>query len=224
MQLGLGTAQYQMLTANNNLKGLLDISVTDSLFIDDQLQHNIETVADAQFAEDPTISLAAHQSNISLYQYKMVKSTFLPTISLLYSNTTQQNDSKFEPFQAGGPAWFPARYWSIKASWQLFNGGGRYYQAKKNRLGYEEKNMNYENVKKQAAINDENLKLAYKKAIALLQNSKNVMELSFDNYKHITNRYNEGIAVIDDRLNAFSDYINYQNQYLIRYAGTAIFD
>ncbi len=40
------------------------------------------------------------------------------------------------------------------------------------------------------------------------------MKLSFDNYKHISYRYDAGMAAIDERLNAFKDYIDYQNQYL----------
>lgn len=40
------------------------------------------------------------------------------------------------------------------------------------------------------------------------------MNLSYDNYKHISLRYQEGVASLDDRLKAFSDYISYQNQYL----------
>ena len=207
------TSQYQILTAKNNLKGLLDLSVNDSLIIDDQLSNNIAIISTDQFQEDPAIKLSLHQANVSLYQYKLANNNFLPTISILYSNATQQNDNKFEPFQ-GGPQWFPARYWSLKASWMIFNGGGRYFMSKKNKIANEEKIMLYENTIKQTALNDENLKLAYKKSIALLNNSKEVMDLSFNNYSLITNRYNEGIASIEDRLNAFSDYINYQNQYL----------
>ena len=63
-------------------------------------------------------------------------------------------------------------------------------------------------------VNDENLKLSYRKSVELMQNAKEVMELSLSNYGHISNRCREGLATIDDRLNAFSDYITYQNQYL----------
>ena len=208
------TSQYQMLTAANNLKGLLDMDVHDSLQITDLLHDNIELPKDEVFQEDPTVKLAMHQANISLYQSKMVNSNFLPNLSLLYSNTSQQNDNKYEPFQSGGPSWYPATYWSLRASWQLFNGGSRYFQSKKSRVGYEQKAMLCENMKKQAGINDENLRLAYKKAVEMLANTKGVMTLSYDNYLHTTYRYKEGLGTIDDRLNAFSDYINYQNQYL----------
>jgi len=40
------------------------------------------------------------------------------------------------------------------------------------------------------------------------------MKLSFDNYSHISNRYEAGIEPIENRLTAFKDYIDYQNQYL----------
>ena len=72
----------------------------------------------------------------------------------------------------------------------------------------------YDNVRKQSEINDENIRLNYQKAAAVLDKAKDVMNLSFDNYQHIANRYEAGIAPIDDRLNAFRDYLDYQNQYL----------
>ena len=72
----------------------------------------------------------------------------------------------------------------------------------------------YENAQKQAAINDENIRLNYQKALAVLNKTENVMKLSFDNYKHIAYRYEAGIVSLDERLSAFKDYIDYQNQYL----------
>ena len=72
----------------------------------------------------------------------------------------------------------------------------------------------YENTQKQSAINDENIRLNYQKATAVLSKAEDVMKLSFDNYKHISYRYEAGLSPIDDRLNAFKDYIDYQNQYL----------
>ena len=72
----------------------------------------------------------------------------------------------------------------------------------------------YENTQRQSAINDENTRLNYQKATAVLSKAENVMKLSFDNYRHVSYRYEAGLVPIDDRLNAFKDYIDYQNQYL----------
>jgi hypothetical protein len=52
------------------------------------------------------------------------------------------------------------------------------------------------------------------KAASVLSKAKDVMKLSFDNYTHISYRYEGGIESIESRLNAFRDYIDYQNQYL----------
>ena len=206
------TAQYQLRTARNNLKALLDLSATDSLAIESTLDNNMEVSVNAPMQEDPSIKQAYYQSQISLSQYKAGNSTFLPTVSVLYSNTTQQYDNKFEPFQ--GPAWFPAKYWTVKASWNIFTGGSRWYQAKKNKIAYEESVIQYEHASRQADINDENTKLAYTKAAELLKNAKEVMNLSLDNYRHMSNRYEAGIEPLSNRLSAFTDYISYQNQYL----------
>ena len=208
------TSQYQALTSANNLKALLDMSLKDSIVIDDALDKNVEMLTDAPFSEDPSLVIARKQVQLGRYQLQSVNSSFLPSLSITYSNSSQQNDNKFEPFKASGPHWYPARYWNLSAGWTLFNGGGSYFQSRRSKLILEQKEMLYENSCRQADINDENLRLAYKKAVALTGNSKKVMELSMDNYRHISRRYAEGLSSIDDRLNAFSDFINYQNQYL----------
>ncbi len=207
------TAQYQMQTSKNSLKGLLDLSVTDSLTIESSLQAATTTASENIFADDPAIRVAGYQSKLSLSQYKVANANFLPTLSVAYSNTTQQNDNKFEPFQ-GGPQWYPARYWSIRASWNIFTGGSRWLQSQKNKINYRESQLQLENTQKQSGINDENLRLSYLKAQAILTKTESVMHLSFDNYTHISNRYETGLASIEERLNAFKDYIDYQNQYL----------
>ena len=209
------TAQYQVQTAKNNLKALLNMAVTDSLVIDATLQSNITIADQGNFTEDPTIKLAYHQMQQSMAAYRAGNTTYLPTISVLYSSAGQLNENKFEPFnREKGVNWYPANYWSLRASWTLFNGGSRYFTTRKNKISIDEKALQYDNVKKQSAINDENLRLSYNKAIALLTNAQQVMDLSLDNYTHITYRYNDGISSLEERLTAFSDYITYQNQYL----------
>lgn len=207
------TAEYQIQTAKNNLKSLLGLTIRDSILITATLQRTQARTTSTPFSEDPSIRQAYYQTKIGLSQYTASKGAFLPTLSVLYSNTTQQNNNTFEPLQ-GGAAWYPAKYWSLRASWTVFGGGSKLLQTKKTRMGYEQSMEQYENAKNQAAINDENLKLAYRKSAALLEKAEHVMKLSYDNYMHISNRYEAGIEPLTSRLNAFTDYINYQNQYL----------
>lgn len=208
------TARYQMQTNKNNLKGLLDLEVGDTLDIAASLQTNLHDETAAGFAEDPAVRVALYQSQISLSNFRAANANFFPTLSVLYNNSTQQNDNKFEPLQSGGPSWYPASYWTLRLSWNIFNGGSRWLQSKKNKINWYESKMQFDNTRKQSAINDENLRLSYKKATEYLSGAERIMNLSFDNYRHITNKYNEGLSTIDERLNAFTDYINYQNQYL----------
>jgi len=210
------TAYYQMLTAQNNIKGLLGLTVKDSIRFDETLQSTMNIDVSATFQEDPSIKLALQKAQISLSQYKYANSAFAPTINILYSYNDQRYDNSFEPFTnaKGTTAWFPAQYWGLQAVLPIFTGGSRWYQSKKNKIAYDESLALYENSKKQADINDENLRLNYQKAAAVLDKAKDVMELSFDNYRHISYRYDAGVESLDAKLNAFKDYIDYQNQYL----------
>jgi len=210
------SAKYQMLIALNNMKALLNLSVKDSLAIHSTLKDNLQAESSATFKEDPAIKLAMYQVQISLSQYRAANSAFAPTLNILYNYATQRFDNTFEPFSGatGTTGWFPAQYWSLQASIPLFTSGGRLFQSKRNKIAVEESREQYENTLKQSAINDENIRLNYMKAAAVLNKAKDVMNLSFDNYKHISYRYEGGIESIETKLNAFKDYIDYQNQYL----------
>ena len=208
------TAGYQMRTSLNTLKVMLDLSVKDSIIVEGALQSNLSIEKNTPFAEDPSVRLAGYQAQLNLASYRAANANYLPTLSLIYNNTTQQNDNKYEPFESGGPKWYPANYWSLRASWTIFNGGLRRAQAGRNKLSYYEARSQYESSQKQSAINDENIRLSYQKAAASFTKAQDIMRLSFDNYQHVSDRYKNGIGAIDDRLSAFRDYLDYQNQYL----------
>lgn len=208
------TALFQLQASNNSLKALLGMSVKDSINISQQLQAGEKIAGNAALKEDPSVRLAYHQERLNYDKYKASNAGIYPTLSVLYSNSTQQNDNTFRPFDAGGPQWYPASYWSLRASWSIFNGGTRWLQSHKNKLSYLQSKADAEQAERQSAINDENLRLSYNKATALLTKAESIMNLSYDNYRHMSLRYDEGLASLDDRLRAFSDYISYQNQYL----------
>jgi outer membrane protein len=210
------TASYQVIIAQNNIKALLGLSLKDSMRIEAALTRDLKVEASGIFEEDPSLRLAYWRTRLSLSQYRAANTAFAPTFNVLYNYTTQRFDNKFEPFAeaAGTTAWFPAQYWSLQASVPLFTSGSRYFQSKKMKIAYLESMDQYNNAKNQSAINDENIRLNYEKAVAVLGKAESVMKLSFDNYQHISYRYETGIESIETRLNAFRDYIDYQNQYL----------
>ena len=210
------SAKYQMLTAQNNLKALLNMSVKDSLAIESTLNENLQLETTAPFQKDPAILLADYQAKISLSQYRAANGAFAPTLNVLHNYNTQRYDKILEPFSGatGTSAWFPAQYWALQASIPLFTSGSRLFQSRKSKIAWNESVAQYENAQRQSEINDENIRLNYEKAVAVLSKTKDVMNLSFDNYTHISYRYEGGIESIESRLNAFKDYIDYQNQYL----------
>ncbi len=210
------SARYQMLTASNNLKGILNLSVKDSLVIESSLSDNLQLETTASFQKDPAILLADYQQRISLSQYRAANGAFAPTLNILYNYAAQRFDKTLEPFSGaiGAAGWFPAQYWSLQASIPIFSSGSRLFLSKRSKIAWNESVAQYENAQKQSAINDENIRLNYEKAVAVLGKTKDVMNLSFDNYTHISYRYEGGIESIESRLNAFKDYIDYQNQYL----------
>lgn len=208
------TASYQMQIAKNNMKAMLGMELKDSLVIATSL-HNIETVDDSKtFQQDPALRVSFSQLRIAQSQYRAANGAFAPTISLLYNTTTTQYDSTYRPFSTNEAPWFPATYWSVRATLPLFTGGSRYFQSKKTKINYLESKEQYENTLRQSAINDENIKLSYKKSAAVLAKAADIMKLGLDNYQHVSYKYEAGVSSLEERLKAFSDYIDYQNAYL----------
>lgn len=210
------TADYQAIIARNNLKSLLGMSATDSLGILATMNASLNSVSNGSFTEDPSLRIALLKTEMNLTQLHAANGQFAPTLALVYNAADQRFDQKFEPLSnfSGTAAWLPSQYWSLQLSVPIFTGGSRLFQSRRNKIAYDESVMQYEIAQKQSAINDENIRLNYQKAAAVLSKSEDVMNLSFDNFSHVSDRYMEGIAPLDDRLNAFKDYIDYQNQYL----------
>lgn len=206
-------AQYQLSVALNNIKNLLNIPLEAPLTLTATLSELEENYSTLPFAQDPTIAIAQKQEQISLLQYKNNVYSFLPILSVQYSTSKQQNNNEFQPLSST-PTWFPAQFWTLKASWLLFNSGSRYFNLQKSKITTQERKWQVQAAENQSVLADENLKLALYKAKATLEKGKENMGLSFDNYSHISNKYEEGLASLDDRLSAFNDYLTYQNQYL----------
>jgi len=210
----LATAQYQERISINNLKVLLDLGLKDELNVDDGFLMDKEpTVPPQPFAPDPAAILAIRQVSLSQQELRAAHAAYLPTLSLQYNTSKQQNDNQYRPFQGGVP-WYPANYWTLKASWTILGGGSRWLQVQKSRIAALQAEMQYDAALRQESINDENLRLNAERAKTALRQSRRMMELSLDNYRQITYRNEEGLSTSDDRLSALSDYINYRNQYL----------
>lgn len=207
---------YQAAVAKNNLKSLLGLSVNDSLQLNTSLQYNLAIDTATTFQRDPAVLLASNRVKLSYNQYKQANKAFFPTLNALYSYSAQRSDNSFEPFSnaKGTKKWFPAQYWGIQMTVPIFSGGYRFYQVKKTRIAYEQSKDLFDNAQKISDINDENLKLNYRKSVEVLDKTKQVMNLALDNYTHISYRYDAGLASLNERLGAFKDYIDYQNQYL----------
>lgn len=208
------TASYQLLSSQNNLKALLGMDVKDSISVNEQLSVAAKTVSQEGFKEDPSVRLAYHQTKLNYDRLKLSNAGIYPTLALLYSTNTQQFDNTFRPLDASGPQWFPATYYSVRLSWNIFNGGTRWLQSQKNKLSYMQSIEDEAQARRQATTNDENLRMNFQKTSMLYAKSESIMNLSYDNYMHLSRRYDEGIAPLDDKLRAFTDYISYQNQYL----------
>lgn len=205
-------AQYQARISLNELKGSLNMPLTDSLLIAGSLRENIPEDNPANFTEDPAITAANYQQRVNYSMYKGARATVIPTLSLAYSNTVQQNSNSFEPFS--GVNTYPASYIAVRLNWSIFTAGTRWLQVQRNKISYLQSMADYEHVVKQSAINDENIILGYRKTAAAFRSADRIMNLSYDNYQHISERYKEGLASIEERLEAFKDYITYQNLYL----------
>ena len=197
-----------------SLKSLLNIAANVSLHMTESFTDMIyKEESDLRFYTDPQIEVSALQTLIAKNSLKQVKSSWLPTLSIVGSYGYNQNSNSFEPF-GNGNEWNPQQYLGLRFSFPLFTGGERWFNAKTASLQYEQAQRVEDNKLTTSKLDDQNLKNDYKISFDKMLSAKKALELAKENFEHINNKYLEGIIGFEKQSDVFTDYLNSQTYYL----------
>lgn len=198
--------------ALNTLKSLLGLSVNDSLSLSEVFSSSLPEPLTIQSSYHPEVELARSQVLLAKTTWQAAKASFAPKLSVVYQWNTQISGDKFWQFTNTNS--LPQEYWGLRLSIPILAGSSRLYQIQKSRIDWQYKEKYYENIRKQADIQDDNLRLSFANAYDALKKSETILELYRQNDQHANRQLAQGTISLDDRLRAFSDYLSGQNDYL----------
>ncbi len=194
----------------NNLRSLLNMP--DSITLTNTTEEKSTATMEIAFASDPSTQQAYLQMLLAKNKWLSSKAAFAPTLSAIYQYNTQVVSNDFLKFSSSNT--LPQQYWGLRMSLPVFMGNYRKYQLLNAKADYTLKQQQYESIRLQTGINDQNLLIAYNSAKNAFEKSKSIMDLYRRNDMHAEKRLQEGMISLDDRLRSYTDLITSQNEYL----------
>lgn len=222
--IALRSAKQDQVQALNQLRQLLDLSVMDSIQIEEEVINMEEMEAiDLNTSHALDVKLSYAELLSAKNSVDLSKAAYVPTLSAVYGFNSQVAGEAFLDFNNSNN--LPQQYWGLRITIPLFSHQSRSFQVDKARIEFESKQRQYESKIKQISVEDKNLITSFNSARAAFLGSKDVLELYQKNDIHASNKLAAGQISLDDRLRFYQDYLNYKNEYLhhlsdlfIRYA------
>ncbi|MBR3914284.1 MAG: TolC family protein [Bacteroidales bacterium] len=199
---------------NNQLTTALGLSqnisiITDSIIIDTLTNRDIDSWNDAAQSSALPIQIAEKVVEMSEHKVKLSNSERLPKIALF----------AFDNLNGPVTIEIPAlnnnfNYWGIGVG--ISYNFDRLYKSNKNvradRLGVQKANEKMEVAKEQILLAMQSAHIKYMESYSLLNTKEKSLELANQNYEVVNYRYNNGLALITDLLDASSQKLEAELQ------------
>lgn len=142
----------------------------------------------------------------ALSNYRQLKKSNLPTASLLFSQTYQQNGPRFNLFN-NESKWYYSDYVGLKLNVPLPTARSISQQSNA-RYEYLLARKNTEHSELKAELDFEQLGNDYEKAVSQANANQEIYNLRKDSYQRNQQLYGEGLIGIDQTINSFNAMVN----------------
>lgn len=222
------TALNSKRLAYQNLKFILNLSLTDSLIVRDSLAQmsflkeyqGVELMELKELAADnrPDLKALSHRADAVDEGEKIALGSFLPTIALSYNITKQAQldspDFRFSDFSMSTGEYLRSKALTVSINWPLFQGGKRLLDYQKARLQTKQVEIALNQGKDQAEIDVERSYYGYQEAVKNLNALQEAMLQSKESLRLANLLFSEGMSVQKDVLDAQLLYTQSTIQYL----------
>src|ERR1035437_2982641 len=190
----------------NSLKILCDIPSATNLIVEDALNYNQQFNANMDVNSQLQFRSAVLEAESAKADLRANRLSNLPVLSLIYSNSYNQNSNV--QFLDNNPnnKWLNAVYVGAKITFMLPD-VYLILNSRNSRINYQISLIGLEHNKLQIDIENNQLELDYEKAYSQFLTSKQVFLLKEENYKMAFNQYNQAILPFDKLLTAFNDML-----------------
>jgi outer membrane protein TolC len=202
------TQQLSYLITQNliSLKILCDIPVNEVVNIQPAPLEKSPSLKPAITLNELGMNNSLLKEQYALSNFKQLKKSNLPTASILFNQSYQQNSPQFDLFN-GNSKWYYSDYIGLKLNVPLPSAKAITLQ---NNAQYEyllaQKNTEHSKIK--AALDFQQLGNDYEKAVSQATANQEIYNLRKDTYQRNQQLYSEGLIGIDQTINSFNAMVN----------------
>lgn len=207
------TLEQQM----NMMKYLLDIPQEQNIFLTDKtdvpmLQNTPALMSD--FSNQVDIKLLESQQQTNLLNQKMVKSEYLPTLSVSGLFAYQGLKSDFKDYFGSSNKFYPYSYLNFSLSIPLFDGFKKHAKSNQARLEYQKTQDKLDAAKESFSMNYKNALNNYINNKNNVSRQQNNLKLAEKIYDESSLKYHEGLTNMSNLLQDEISLNNSQSGYL----------
>lgn len=164
------------------------------------------------FAPDPQLLIANIQLRQASVKWQSARSSFAPSLSVVYQHNTQVASDGFLAF--GESNTVPQQFWGLRLALPLFSGNARRHEVAVGRLERRSAQLNLEQAENQSATAKRKLVANYMSTRQAWKLAESTLALFRKNDEHAARKLTEGIISVEERLRYFNEMVDYQNEYL----------
>jgi len=162
-----------------------------------------------QLENTPDFQLLKTQENMMKISLNKEKMDVLPTLAAFYNYTKTGQGNEMRDLK-----WFPSSVVGVTVSIPIFAGTQNYVQIQKARIQYEKAIYQTQTVEEQLLIQERQLKYNVKNAYDNYLLQKKNIDLAYQVYKNVEDKYLQGMASSLDLTQANTNYLSAQNNYI----------
>lgn len=198
-----------------NLKILLGLSPSDTLFLSEQIQLDESNAIEAVSPDELSLNLFKIQTENANFATKQALARFSPKLDVVtfWGGTQFQEDFKLS---MNSSSWQPNRYVGLNLSIPLFTGFANKNKYQSAKISQNIARLNYDEAIRKSSLNDSILFNNYIRAKHSAQTAQQNLELADENVQLAYSKYSEGLIGLDNYLSVHDDYLAVENQYFSR--------
>ncbi|MBK9490595.1 MAG: TolC family protein [Haliscomenobacter sp.] len=198
--------EFLIIQQYNFLKILCDIPDQDSILIG-QFINEVETLQMPQVLPNRLeVFNGLMKEKMAWSSYCQARFALLPTVSLFWSNTSQQYNTRSTLFDQD-VRWIPSSFLGVKLNWNIPSAQA-IAQISKTRYDHSLAKLNTEHLQTKMEIEAKQLSNDYRKAVAQTQTNREVFQLKRDTYTKNLSLYNAGLIGLDQVMNNYNTLVN----------------
>lgn len=198
--------RYNLCQHLASLKILCDLPAADSVVLTQVITDQPDQVRPAVIASDLSARSATLRSLMSRSSFRKERFDILPTISLFFSNSSQQFNTAPNLFDPN-VRWIGSSYVGVRVSLPLPSAGSLSRQAKA-RHERQLAQLNAEHTRREGDLEAEKLEIASEKAFSQFVTTRDVYALRQDSYRKNSDLYGQGLLNLEQTLNSFNAMVN----------------